>query len=492
MLLTGLPILAMLQVMGGVDPDFMMVGYVAILFFTNTVACLAISNSVRCRRSRDAIMATYIELAGYLVLTSALFTALRAVATPAPLNLGFMRLDLMHLLHIAAAGNPLLCLERVVEVTATGGSLPRVLGAVMMDFLAFHIIVSLILTADAVRRFRAAFRRQTYDQVVQKQKHWRRLRPSIGRWPLLWKEVFTESSSKPSWFRRLLMASLILASFLPILIVEANPRLSGRSSGQSRHVIEFYFSFVNIVGSCILCLLLVRVVVQAALTFSRERDQQTLDSLLTCPVSNSSIIVAKWLGCMLSVRKLWLWLGVVWAIGVYMAGVSIVSYVVLIAFWAIYAGVCTLFGQWFSLVCKTSLRAVLFTLVALGITTSGILIVPFQIYGFYMTDETEIDIRTWLLRGQVGMAPPIVFARTVPWRFVRSPDRLDARLLESWEWPTALIGAGIWLSAGAVFYVLLWIRVRQRARRRLAPPEMRQDELATGGKAKPLLIYPTG
>jgi hypothetical protein len=56
----------------------------------------------------------------------------------------------------------------------------------------------------------------------------------------------------------------------------------------------------------------------------------------------------------------------------------------------------------------------------------------------------------------------------------------------------ALLGAGIWLGAGGVFYVLLWSRLRQKARRRIAPPEVGQNELATEGKPEPLLAYPAG
>lgn len=491
MLLTGLPILAMLQVMGGVDPDFMMVGYVAILFFTITLACLAISNSVRCRRSRDAIMATYMELAAYLVLTSGLFLLTRTSAAPGTLNLGFVRLDPVHLLQIASAGNPILGLERVVEHTATGGNLSQVLGQVMADFLLFHVTVSLVLAGDAVRRFREAFRKQTYGQMVKDRNHRLRLRPSMGNWPLLWKEVFTETASKPSRFRRMLMLAFIAASFFPILVFEANPRLSARAPSRLNQIAEFYHGYANIAGCIILCALLIRVVVQAALVFSRERDQQTMDSLLTCPVSSPSIIGAKWLGCMLSVRKLWLWLAVVWTIGVSMGGASIVSYAVLLAFWVVYAGVSTLFGQWCSLVCKTSLRAILFTIVALGITTSGILVLPFQAYGFEMTSESHPSFQDWLMRGQVGMAPPIVFARIIPWRFASSNDPTAVPALAAWEWPMAVLGAGLWICAGGVFYALLWSRLRQKAKRKAVPPTADQPEILLG-ETKPLLAYPAG
>ena len=53
MLLTGLPIVTAFLVVGGVDPSLAIVGYLAILFFTATVAALAINNSVRarCRRA---------------------------------------------------------------------------------------------------------------------------------------------------------------------------------------------------------------------------------------------------------------------------------------------------------------------------------------------------------------------------------------------------------------------------------------------------------
>jgi ABC-type Na+ efflux pump permease subunit len=458
MLLTGLPILAIMQVMGGIDPDFMIVGYVAILFFTATLACLAISNSVRCRRTRDAIMATYIELGAYLVLTSILFYLARAYPPVHTLSLGFIHFDLLQVLQVLAAGNPILGLERIVEYVATGGNLSHILGKVMAEFITFHLVFSIIFALDAVRRFRRAFQKQTYGQLVRDQSKLRRWRPAMGNWPLVWKEIFTHSSGGQSWFRRLLMGSIVAASFLPVVVIETELRTSPT---RPFPLARLYFNYVCIVGCVILCILLVRVVVQAALVFSRERDQQTLDSLLTCPASTPAIIGAKWLGCMLSVRKLWLWLAVIWIIGVYRTDMRLISFVWLLAFWFVYAGVCTLFGQWCSLVCRTSLRGIVFTLVALAIMTSGILVLPFQVSNYYMDALGEPGIRTWFMRGQLGMAPPVVFARTVPLRF----NVIEHRALAAWEWPTTLVGTGVWLGAGAVFWILLCRRLRDEAKR---------------------------
>jgi hypothetical protein len=487
MLLTGLPILAILQVMGGVDPDFMIVGYVAILFFTATLACLAISNSVRCRRTRDAILATYLELAAYLVLTSVFAFAKHWWLSPLILNVGFGNVEVLHLIEIATYGNPILGLERIVEHVATGGQLSRILGTVLAQFITFHLVVSIVLASDAVRRFRRAFRKQTYGQLIKDSIHLRRFRPGMGNWPLLWKEVFTESPGRKSWFRWLLMGLLILSSFLPLAVIESQLRKL-EDVGHS-YSSRLYFNYVSVVGCGILCILLIRVVVHAALAFSRERDQQTLDSLLTCPVSTPSIIGAKWLGCMLSVRWLWLWLATVWAIGIIMAGMSWMTFVALLALWFVYAGVGTLFGQWCSLVCKTSLRAIVFTLVALAITTSGILVLPFQLSAFYVPAETTPGIRTWLLRGQFGMAPPIVFTRTVPLKFLG--NQVEYGALASWEWPAALFGTGIWLGAGVVFLALLCRRLRDQARRASAR-RPREDKIKaiSNEEAKPLFSYP--
>jgi ABC-type transport system involved in multi-copper enzyme maturation permease subunit len=485
MLLTGLPILAIMQVMGGVDPDFLMVGFVAILFFTATLACLAISNSVRCRRSRDAILATYLEMGAYLVLTFVLFSAFRWWLPPLILNLGWFQLSVWQVIDLVGYGNPILGLDRILEHVASGGQMSRILGTVVVQFVTFHLVVSILLAADAVRRFRRAFRKQTYGQLVKDSNHLRRLRPGMGNWPLHWKEVFTESANRKSWFRRLLMGLLIVASFLPVAVIERDLRGAPRIE-----IVQVaYFHYVCVVGCGILCILLIRVVVQAALSFSRERDQQTLDSLLTCPVSTPSIIGAKWLGCMLSVRWLWLWLAAIWAIGVAMAGMPGKLFVTLLALWFVYAGVGTLFGQWCSLMCKTSLRAIVFTLLALAITTSGILILPLRMGALYVTAETSPGFRTWLLRGQFGMAPPIVFNRTVPLKFMGNPAENGG--LASWEWPAALVGTGIWLGAGAILWILLCGQVRDQARRATARrPQEDKTSAVPSEEAKPVFSYP--
>lgn len=470
MLLTGLPILAMLQIMGGADPDFMLSGYLAVLFFTATLACLAIHNSVRRKRTRDAIVGTYIELGAYLLLTSVFFYAMRRwfPASVLSLNLGLFRLNFDTLFETLFAGNPLIILERVFEYVVFGGRLTQILSTVTLEFITFHLVVSTLLAADAVRRFRGTFQRQTYGQLASN-AHRPRRRLRIGNWPLLWKEVFTQASTQRSWLGRILMALFVLASLLPAAEIELYLMTNWHRGGA---VAQTYFRYVAITGCMVLCVLMIRVVVQAALSFSRERDQQTLDSLLTCPVSAAGIVASKWLGCMLSIRKIWLWLALIWVVGIARAGIPPRMLLVLVIFWTIYAGVSALFGLWCSLVCRSGLRAIILTLVALGILTSGVLVLPLQLYGFYMTTETEPGIRTWLLRGQVATAPPIVLARMIPLRF-GGPDQ---ETMAAWEWPMTVAGTGLWLVVGLVFWFLLCRRVRVAASREVDGRLMAADQ----------------
>ncbi len=488
MLLTGLPIVTAFLVVGGVDPSLAVVGYLAILFFTTTLAALAINNSVRARRTRDAIVATYIEMGAFLALTSVVFFLIRRylAATSFTVHLGPISFDMWPVVETTLSGNPLLVMERAAEYVAfAGGRSARTLTTLVTEFITFHLIASSVLALLAIWRFRRTFQTQTYGQTARGATRFRRWRPGLGKRPLLWKEVFTEGAPSRGWLRRLLMGLLIAASFLPVVEIELNRQLFARRPGNADAA---YFAFCTVVGAVVLCILLIRVVVQSALTFSRERDQQTIDSLLTCPVSSAAIVGSKWLGCMLSVRKLWLWPLAIWGIGIYTIKLPVSMILALMVFWVVYAGVGALFGQWCSLMCRTGLRAIVLTLVALGITTSGVLMIPLQVFGPYVVTETTPGFRTWLLRGQLATSPPIVFGRMVPNRFGGEFEGNH----EAWEWRMTLAGTGIWLATGIALWFLLCRRVRVPANRAAGLRlQQKLTQLSTNEQAAVLVPCPT-
>src|SRR5262249_12465655 len=137
--------------------------------------------------------------------------------------------------------------------------------------------------------------------------------------------------------------------------------------------VEHYLAMVNLwarsLGALIACLMLVGVAVRAATAISGERDRQTLDSLLTTPLTSSAILFAKWLGSLASIRWGWLWLGLIWGLWAILGNLHPLAVPVMLAAWFVYAGFLALLGLWFSLISSTSVRATagtLFSTLALG------------------------------------------------------------------------------------------------------------------------------
>jgi hypothetical protein len=124
-------------------------------------------------------------------------------------------------------------------------------------------------------------------------------------------------------------------------------------------------SWASNVGTTLGTLLLIPVALRAAASLSNERERQTLDSLLTCPVSNYDILWSKWWGTILRVRYGMVLLGVVWVLGVMTGGLHWLALPLLCLTWLAHASLVTGLGLWFSLVCASTLRATLLTVLAL-------------------------------------------------------------------------------------------------------------------------------
>src|SRR5262249_7488302 len=70
LVLVGLPILSLIQFFGGIDPNFLLVSFAALGLTIASLASLGILSSVLLRRSRDAIVLTYLVIAAYVTLSA--------------------------------------------------------------------------------------------------------------------------------------------------------------------------------------------------------------------------------------------------------------------------------------------------------------------------------------------------------------------------------------------------------------------------------------
>ena len=226
--------------------------------------------------------------------------------------------------------------------------------------------------------------------------------------------------------------------------------------------------WVRIVGTVVASLTLLGVAVRAASSVSGERDRQTLDNLLTTPLKSNDLLWAKWLGSLWSVRWAGLWLGVVWSIGILAGGLFPGTVPWLLLAWTIYAGFLAVVGLWFSVVCRTSLRATIWTL----LTVAGLGVGHWYLWLVVclpLGDDSNPTVQTLAHFQMYGLTPPLALA----WLAFRDGDiSLLGRNSINWlEWfgrsedlqafEAIILGLVFWALAG----LLLWWRLSRRFRR---------------------------
>jgi ABC-type transport system involved in multi-copper enzyme maturation permease subunit len=208
--------------------------------------------------------------------------------------------------------------------------------------------------------------------------------------------------------------------------------------------------------------MLIAVAVRASGTVSGERDRQTLDGLLTTPLGANSILAAKWLGSILSVRWAWLWLGAMWLVAMVTGGLSPLALPFLPIAWFIYAAFFASVGLFYSIVSHTTLRSTMWTLVTvvgLGIghwlISSLCCFMPLSVLANVRGRAVE-DLMTI----EFGQSPPLVLGLLAfegdEWENWHSRTEMTKLFVSSVFGLIVWAGAamGVWFLANARFRVV--------------------------------------
>lgn len=353
--LAGLPVFSLLQLLGGVDPGWLIAGFAGTGITMLSLASVSILWSTLMNRSRDAVLLAYLTGPAYvMVARTSLLLASGNMASFPSTDDWQSPLTFADVLMGFNAGDPFRAFEGA-RASLSGGA---ELGEVLRGYCLFHgvvTVVSLTLAILNVRRMalkEAGFvRNDKQDQV----------RKPVGDHPVLWRELHAERGGRFHWSGRLVIAALVLMSFLPpILMFFADP-------GRSLREYEWNL-YVRIVGTLVACLLLLAVAVRAAGGITGERQKQTLDVLLTTPLELEAILTGKWYGSVLSIRWGWLWLGSILMFGVITGGLSLLALPLIALCWIVYANFLATLGLMYSVRFSSTLRATMATL----LTTLGL------------------------------------------------------------------------------------------------------------------------
>jgi ABC-type transport system involved in multi-copper enzyme maturation permease subunit len=460
LLLVGLPVLSFTQFFGGIDPNLVLTGFAVLGLTLLSLASLSILHSVYASKARTAIVVTYISTAIYLGIGFLADEYLPQAPVVAVWGFDFdwegrsYFVTVQSLVDAINTGNLIVALRKLVNAWSLNVALTAVLPAMVAKYAIFHGLIFLICTTWSVVRLRSV---AASPEFVMRAS---RLHCAAGtaapqhsrlanrRWPrldgnaLLWKELVVEPGFHLGRKTRLIVLALAIGSFVPALhayldysakVAELPPEppaadvgdalspppLPGeieaeqnRRARANEHLKTFRSDiqdWLKNVGTLIACLTIVAVGIRAAGSISGERDRQTLDNLLTTPLNRDVILYTKWLAALLSVRWTWLWLGLIWIVGLVSGGLSFYALPLLVWGWIVYALFAANLGLWFSTRPGTTLRATMATLLTLLLVGFGHWLLmgcylPFFLFSVGRRD----DFPEWLLIFQkYGLTPPL-------------------------------------------------------------------------------------
>ncbi|MFL5242553.1 MAG: ABC transporter permease [Gemmataceae bacterium] len=436
LVLTGLPLLSIMQLLGGVDPTLLLAGFAATGLTILGLGVLSILNSVITRRARDAIVLTYVEALAYIVLAAASWLLLlpQGWANFPSTLVWTSPITLRDLVEILNSGNLPAILLRVFADWQRGGRLDLILPGMLRDYASFHGLLILICGAAAVLRLRAV-------ALKEKEGRPKRLRSFLPMWPrppvsdrpMVWKEIYAERGPRLHWVGRIVLGLLVIGSLTPVAFIFNYVEIIYDFS----HLAEAMNIWARITGAMVGSLLLLNVAVRAAGSISGERDKMSFDALLTSPLDSEGILYGKWLGSVLSVRWGWIWMGLIWGPAMVTGGLSIFAFPLLVSAWLIYASFVACLGLWFSMNCRTSLRATLWTLTSAVFLGVGHWLIWLFCIPLFRAGGVGPDFETFA-KFQVGITPPLALGYCFCFE---SSDFLDRREM--------LLGHGI---AGLVFW----------------------------------------
>ena len=402
----GLPVVAFLQLFGGIDPNLLMAGTAAAVVTVVGLSALSIYFSVSLKKPRDAIAMTYLAVALFAVSSALLggvtqglarVTSLGtfAVVGGADVQWQDLFIGLRDAAEWVAMGNALYAVIYFVETTP-GTVTSAAINGMLLKFCVFWGVVTVALLAYSVARLRAIALRQSYGTArrTKKDKAGREIgrwsgRPAVGEDAMVWKEVFADGGRGGGCLGRLMAVGILFLVFLvPVVAFIAafgeyvpvvqtlwfNP---GRESFADRlaEFARFLNGWARVATGVLGTLALLGAAVRGAGTVSGERDRDTWISLISTPLTVREMLVGKFLGVVLGLRRVYSALVLVWLTALVFGAVEPVAVMVCAGFLAVYVAAFAWLGILCSVTSRNTLVATVRAILAAAFFAGGDLIV---------------------------------------------------------------------------------------------------------------------
>jgi ABC-type transport system involved in multi-copper enzyme maturation permease subunit len=342
LLLTGMPVLSLMELLGGIDPQLVLAFFAATAATLFSLGSISVLASIVAKTYLQAVLLSFVWIVGFY-------------------GLGCCWL-----------GNCALPFAFVGGALFGAGPEPTI----PVFFYAYAVaqgLVALLFCRWAISNLRTALvqpvpyaapRRyvETANDPPIVEPSVLIARAPVGDRAMLWKELSYEQNvnypprpPRGKWQKGDLIAAgmllIMYVGYCDFFLQSASTLWAGGANGVVRSLA---------VPAC--CLVFLIVPLRAAVSISRERERRTLESLLTTPLGREEILFAKWLGSLLSAHFFWAGLAIFLVIAALTGGLHVLAVPLLALACAVYAGLLVCVGLWFSLVSQTTLRATVFTL----------------------------------------------------------------------------------------------------------------------------------
>ena len=499
-ILAGLPVMAFLQLFGGIDPELLLVGTLVAVVSVVGLAALGTYFSCVLKKPRDAIALTYLVAAVFAVSTffAPLFLFGLSMSPMGITVLGYpiANLPLQEMANWIGAGNPAFGILMIFGQLGRGGPSLDVMPEYLARFLIFWAVAGVGLVALATARLRIAALAQPQPRVrrgLGGRKTVRRTRPAVGDDPMFWKEVFAEPGVSGGCAGRMIGILIVLFTFIvPALIVffafydmiPGLPELFGgyRSSRSFERrwddLVEPMNVWVRVATGLLSVVLFLAATVRGAGCVSGERDRDTWLTLESTPLGAWEMLSAKWWGCVIGLRPMVVVLLLVWALGLAVGAVPLGMIVLTLLAMIVYTSAFAWLGILCSVTARTTLIATVRAILAAIFCGGGFWMVlmccciaPIEMLGGGRGSQDAVETIAQLLAGctpsfVVGWLPLNEFddRELTPFRPGRDGDL----------GPLApVIGLMIWTGLTCAFAFLAWDVFRKDAHRVDPPKRLR-------------------
>ena len=292
MILAGVPILALMMLLGGIAPEALLALTIITLCTVLTVSTLSIAVSVWSTRAREAVTRTYLVLFVLLVLPGVVLGVLSAT--------GAADTSLVTILEPFIEANPFAILFSVIATAS--GQMRGVAMDIVYVFVRNQLILSAVLATAATLAVRRTHLRQRGKGAKRRSRLSQRFRPAVSERPMFWKEVFAEpAASRLGWIGR-------IATVLIVIVVVGLTvyffTMTVTSTSPYRRRGEEYFGFAIFMGVALACGGLLLVASRAAGSITSEKERDCWTSLISTPLEPGEIVWAKIAGSVWSIRGL--------------------------------------------------------------------------------------------------------------------------------------------------------------------------------------------